>query len=64
MTSSTNSLARRTFLGRNNLTLSGLAVEHLFKMAATDAEFWASLKTNFFGIACTLEVKTSVSNLT
>ena len=29
--------------------LSGLAVEHLFKMAATDAEFWASLETNFSG---------------
>ena len=64
MTSSTNSLARRTFLGGNYLTPSGLAVEHLFKMAATDAEFWASLETNFFGIACTLEAKTSVRNLT
>ena len=41
-----------------------LAVEHLFKMAATDAEFWASLETNFPGIACTLEAETSVINLT
>ena len=33
----------------NDVTLSGPAVEHLFKMAATDAEFWASLETNFSG---------------
>ena len=43
MTSSTDTL------GRNDITLSGLAVEHLFKMAATDVEFWASLETNFSG---------------
>ena len=34
------------------------------KMAAADAKFWASLETNFLPIECTLEVKTSVSNLT
>ena len=33
-------------LGRNDVTLSGLAVEHLFKMATTDAP---SLETNFSG---------------
>ena len=49
MTSSANTLARTTSLGRNDVTLSGLAVEHLSKMAATDAEFWASLLTNFSG---------------
>ena len=49
MTSSTNTLARTKSLGRNDVTLSGLVVEHLFKMAATDAEFWASLETNSSG---------------
>ena len=47
MASSTNTLAGTKFLGRNDVTLSGLAAEHLFKMAAADAEFWASLETNF-----------------
>ena len=36
-------------LGRNDVTLSGLAAEQLFKMAAADVEFWASLETNFSG---------------
>ena len=49
ITSSTNTRARTKSLGRNDVTLSGLAVEHLFKMAATDAEFWASLEANFSG---------------
>ena len=50
MTSSTGTLARTTkSLGRKDVKLSGLAVEHLFKMAATDAEFWAFLETNFSG---------------
>ena len=41
--------ARTKSLERNDATPSGLAVQHLFKMAATDAEFWASLETNFSG---------------
>ena len=36
------------FLALNDVTLSGLAVEHCFKMAATDAEFRASLETNYY----------------
>ena len=42
-------LAGQKSLGRNDITLSDLAVEHLFKMAAADAEFWASFETNFSG---------------
>ena len=49
MASSTNMLAETKFLGRNDVTLSGLAAEHLFKVAAADAEFCASLETNFSG---------------
>ena len=49
MASSTNTLAGTKFLGPNDVTLSGLAAELLFKMAAAVAEFWASLETNFSG---------------
>ena len=63
MTSSTDTLARTKSLERMDVTLSGLAVEHLFTMAATDAEFWASFESNFFGLACTLKIETSVINL-
>ena len=49
MTSSTDTLARAIALGQKDVMLSGLAVEHSFKMAATDAEVWASLETNFSG---------------
>ena len=33
-------------------------------MAVADAKFYATLETKFFGIECTLEAETSVSNLT
>ena len=59
MTSSTDTLARTKSLGRMDVTFSGLAVEHLFKMMATDAEFWAS----FLGLTCPLKIETSVIHL-
>ena len=40
--------ASRIQAGGNDVTLSGLTTEHL-KMMAADAEFWASLETNFSG---------------
>ena len=49
MTSSTDTLARAKSLGRKDVMLSGLAVEHSFKMVAIDAEVWASLETNLSG---------------
>ena len=49
MASSTNTLAGTKFFGRNDVTLSSLAAEYLFKMAAADAEFLASLEINFSG---------------
>ena len=35
-----------------------------FKMAAQNVEFWPFLERNFWTIGCTLEDKTTVSNLT
>ena len=49
MASSTKTLAGTKFLAQNGVTLSSLAAEHLFKMAAAGVEFWASLETNFSG---------------
>ena len=51
-------------LNRIMLHKYSLAAKNIFKLAASETEFWASLETNFFSIAGTLESETLASRKT
>ena len=61
----------QAFLLLTNFELNGimshkysLAAKNIFKLAASETKFWASLETNFFSIAGTLESETSANRKT